>query len=166
MGSLVAFEHLVAECGIKFPDQGLNPGFPVLHCLLDIAQIHQWCHLTISSSDTCFSFCLQSFPALGSFLNIAYCKSVFLKPKNQKILSKYFQYVVDTLYLQCRYNCFSWTWSGGGEAKSSVCVNRLSLPRICFLYAIEYDFVINLGKHFFKIIMAGDGGGIFTLPVP
>ena len=27
----------------------------------------QWCYLTISSSATCFSFCLQSFPASGSF---------------------------------------------------------------------------------------------------
>ena len=27
----------------------------------------QWCYLTISSSDTVFSFCLQSFPATGSF---------------------------------------------------------------------------------------------------
>ena len=28
---------------------------------------HQWCHPTISSSVVPFSFCLQSFPALGSF---------------------------------------------------------------------------------------------------
>ena len=27
----------------------------------------QWCFLTISSSDTCFSFCLPSFPASGYF---------------------------------------------------------------------------------------------------
>ena len=27
----------------------------------------QWCYLTISSSATLFSFCLQSFPATGSF---------------------------------------------------------------------------------------------------
>ena len=30
--------------------------------------LSQWCHLTISSSATPFSFCLQSFPASGSFL--------------------------------------------------------------------------------------------------
>ena len=29
--------------------------------------VSQWCHLTISSSATLFSFCLQSFPASGSF---------------------------------------------------------------------------------------------------
>ena len=29
--------------------------------------LSQWCHLTMSSSATLFSFCLQSFPALGSF---------------------------------------------------------------------------------------------------
>ena len=29
--------------------------------------LSQWCYLTFSSSDTHFSFCLQSFPASGSF---------------------------------------------------------------------------------------------------
>ena len=29
--------------------------------------LSQWCYLTISSSASPFSFCLQSFPALGSF---------------------------------------------------------------------------------------------------
>ena len=29
--------------------------------------LRQWCHPTISSSGTPFSFCLQSFPASGSF---------------------------------------------------------------------------------------------------
>ena len=37
----------------------------VLHCHPNFAQIH--CYLTISSSATLFSFCLQSFPASGSF---------------------------------------------------------------------------------------------------
>ena len=44
-------------------------GSPVLHCLLEFAQIScpwsGWCYLTISSSP--FSFCLHSFPASGSF---------------------------------------------------------------------------------------------------
>ena len=51
-----------------------RPGFPVLHYLLKFAQIHSihcalcWrCYLTISSSATPFSFCLQSFSASGSF---------------------------------------------------------------------------------------------------
>ena len=49
------------------------PDSSVLHYLPEFAQIHvsdewsQWCHLTISSSVTPFSFCLQSFPASGSF---------------------------------------------------------------------------------------------------
>ena len=47
------------------------PGFPVLHHLPEFAQTHvHWvgdCHPTISSSATLFSFCLQSFPASGSF---------------------------------------------------------------------------------------------------
>ena len=29
--------------------------------------LNQWCHLIVSSSVTLFSFCLQSFPASGSF---------------------------------------------------------------------------------------------------
>ena len=47
------------------------PGFPVLHFLLEFAQTHvHWVsdnYLTISSSAASFSFCLQSFPAWGSF---------------------------------------------------------------------------------------------------
>ena len=50
------------------------PSFSVLHHLLDFAQIHvcwlsHWCCTTISSSVALFSFsfCLQSFPASGSF---------------------------------------------------------------------------------------------------
>ena len=31
--------------------------------------LSQWCYLTISSSAVPFSFCLESFPALGSFSN-------------------------------------------------------------------------------------------------
>ena len=45
------------------------PGFPVLHYLPEFAQNHvhyQWCHPTISSSVTPFSFPLSS-PASGSF---------------------------------------------------------------------------------------------------
>ena len=30
--------------------------------------LHQWCHPTTSSSDILLSFCLQSFPASGSFI--------------------------------------------------------------------------------------------------
>ena len=46
--------------------------FPVLHCLLDgvcsnSCLLNRWGYLTISSSATLFSFCLQSFPISGSF---------------------------------------------------------------------------------------------------
>ena len=34
---------------------------------LNSSPLSQWCHLTISSSLVPFSFCLQSFPASGSF---------------------------------------------------------------------------------------------------
>ena len=45
-------------------------GFPVLHCpgvCLNSSALSQWCCLTVSSSAALFSFCLQSFPASGSF---------------------------------------------------------------------------------------------------
>ena len=49
-----------------------TPGSSALHYLLQFFQIHvqlsQWYYLTISSSVTPFSFCLQSFPASRSFL--------------------------------------------------------------------------------------------------
>ena len=47
-----------------------TPGFPVHHQLPGLTQtcpLSRWCHPTISSSVVPFSFCLQPFPALGSF---------------------------------------------------------------------------------------------------
>ena len=43
------------------------PGFPVLHYLPEFAQIHVHWIMSFSFSATLFSFCLQSFPAAGSF---------------------------------------------------------------------------------------------------
>jgi len=46
-----------------------TPGFPVLHysgVCSNSRPLSQWCYLTISSSASLFSFCLQSFPAPGS----------------------------------------------------------------------------------------------------
>ena len=46
------------------------PGSHVLHCLSVCSEscpLSPWCYLTISSSAAPFSFCLQSFPASGSF---------------------------------------------------------------------------------------------------
>ena len=43
-----------------------------MNYLLELAQIISiswWCYLTISTSATCFYFCLQYFPASGSFAN-------------------------------------------------------------------------------------------------
>ena len=52
-------------------DQTCNPpDSSIPHCLLKLAQymsIDQWCCLNISSSAAPFSFCLQAFPASGSF---------------------------------------------------------------------------------------------------
>ena len=48
-----------------------TPGSSVLHYLLEFAQIYVplslWCYLPILSSAAPLSFCLQSFPASGSF---------------------------------------------------------------------------------------------------
>ena len=46
--------------GLAFPSP--TPGVHLNSCPLS-----QWCHPTISSSVVTFSFCLQSFPASGSF---------------------------------------------------------------------------------------------------
>ena len=46
-----------------------TPGFPVLSHLLELAQTHvQWVGDAIQPSIVPFFSCLQSFPALGSFL--------------------------------------------------------------------------------------------------
>ena len=54
-----------------YPMDCRTPVFPVHHQLPDLVQIQcpsiWWCHPTISSSVISFSFCLQSFPILGSF---------------------------------------------------------------------------------------------------
>ena len=47
-----------------------KPGFPVLHYLRvcsNSSPLSSWCCLTISFSVALFSFCLQFFPASGSF---------------------------------------------------------------------------------------------------
>ena len=53
------------HCGL----QHARPPCPSLssRVCLDSCPLGQWCYLTISSSATSFSFCLQSFPASGSF---------------------------------------------------------------------------------------------------
>ena len=46
----------------RFPCSSLSPGV-----CSDPCPLSRWCYLTISSSAALFSFCLQSFPASGSF---------------------------------------------------------------------------------------------------
>ena len=46
----------------RVPCPSLSPGVCLSSCPLS-----WWCYLTVSSSATPFSFCLQSFPASGSF---------------------------------------------------------------------------------------------------
>ena len=56
------------------PTDCSRPGLPVLHNLPvcpSSCPLSQWSCLTISSSATPFSFCLQSFPASGSFRALA-----------------------------------------------------------------------------------------------
>ena len=72
--NVLSWEHYCCCSVIKLcpalcnPMNCSTPGFPVLHYLPEFAQIHvHWCYLTISPSAAPFSFCLQSFPASGSF---------------------------------------------------------------------------------------------------
>ena len=50
-------QHARAPC--PSPSPGVCPSS---------CSLHWWCHPAISSSDTLFSFCPQSFPASGTFL--------------------------------------------------------------------------------------------------
>ena len=67
---LLLFSHSVVSnslwsLGLKHsrpPFPSSSPGVCPSSCSL-----HQWCHPAISSSDTLFSFCSQSFPASGTF---------------------------------------------------------------------------------------------------
>ena len=73
-----------------------TPGLPVHHQLLEFTQTHalsRWCHPTISSSVIPFSFCLQSFPALGSF----------------QMVSSLHQ-VAKVLEFQLQHQSFQWTF--------------------------------------------------------
>ena len=53
---LFGLQHIRPPC--PSPSHGVYPSY---------CPLNQWCHLTISSSVTLFSFCLKSFPASGSF---------------------------------------------------------------------------------------------------
>ena len=56
--------------GTCYPMDCGTSGFPVLHNLpvcSNLCALSWWCYLTISSTATPFSFCLQSFPISGSF---------------------------------------------------------------------------------------------------
>ena len=55
----------------------------------------RWCYITISSSATPFSFCLQSFPASGSFT----------------MISTLYQ-VAKVLELQLHHQSFQWIFNG------------------------------------------------------
>ena len=54
----------------------------------NLCPLSQWCYLTVSSSATCFSFCLQSFPASGSFTirwlkSWSFSFSISISPSNE-----------------------------------------------------------------------------------
>ena len=72
-GVSVQFSSVAQSClTLCDPMNGSSPGLqlrpsptPGVHP--NPCPLHQWCYLTISSSATLFSFCLQSFPASRSF---------------------------------------------------------------------------------------------------
>jgi len=61
--------------------------FTISRSLLKLTPLSPWCHPTISSSVVPFSSCLQSFPALGSFLTSQLIASGGLSTPNYQSLS-------------------------------------------------------------------------------
>ena len=70
---MLQFSSVAQSCPTLWdPRNCSTPGFHVHHQLPEFAQTHvhresRLCHPTILSSVVCFSSCLQSFPASGSF---------------------------------------------------------------------------------------------------
>ena len=65
---LLLFNHSVVSSSLQ-PMNYSTPGFLVLHNLLEFAQTHlHWVSDAIEPSHPLLSYCLQSFPASGSFL--------------------------------------------------------------------------------------------------
>ena len=67
--------HYFASKGLSSQGYGFSSGHVRLFCpslspgvFSNSCPLSQWCYLTISSSSTPFSFCLQSFPEFESFL--------------------------------------------------------------------------------------------------
>ena len=66
----VQFSHSVLSNSLQ--PHGLQHARPPCPCpspkvCPNSCPLHRWCHPTISFSDALFSFCLQSFPASGTF---------------------------------------------------------------------------------------------------
>ena len=70
MWGLLLFSHYVSSDSL-WPHGLQHPRLPCpslsLNVCSDSCPRSLWCYLTISSSATLYSFCLQSFPAWGSF---------------------------------------------------------------------------------------------------
>jgi len=63
--------------------------------------LNHWCYPTISSSVTLFSFCLQSFPALGSFPRSQFFTSAAQNVKaSASVTSSTFSWVTIDMYLR------------------------------------------------------------------
>ena len=73
----------------RLPYPSLSPGFSS-----DSYPLSWWCSLTISSSATLFFFCLQSFPASGSFPGVSSLSQV-----------------AKVLELQLQHQSFQWIFS-------------------------------------------------------
>ena len=67
---LLLFSHQVVSSSLRSIDCSITDSAPSLspRVCSDSCALSWWCYLTILSSATPFSFCLQSFPASGSFL--------------------------------------------------------------------------------------------------
>ena len=68
--TLLLFSHPVVSNSMwLYGLQHTRPPYPVSfpEVCPSSCPLHWWCHPTISSSDTLFSFCPQAFPASGTF---------------------------------------------------------------------------------------------------
>ena len=67
-GNEVVLVTLCCCCSVTHGLQHTRPPYPLPSpgVCTSWCPLHQWCHLSISSSDALFTFCPQSFPASGS----------------------------------------------------------------------------------------------------
>ena len=99
-------QHARPSC--PSPSQGVCPSS---------CPLHQWCHPAISSSDTFFSFCSQSFPASGTFpMSLLFTSGT--KILELQLHHRSFQRVSSVQLLSC-VQLFATPWTAARQASLS-----------------------------------------------